>query len=190
MMSTDDAQTLPPAPFPVTIVGVKRLLAGVALLSPLLAVALALFDARAALAAAQRVSVQPLDGPVGQSLRQQIARMVRRHGYRVVTSIPRVDGTGQYLTLARDHGLAAFVAADLEERKTRHTITLLVWDGANGSVLGRWSASAPPRRLPRALARGFWKHLGPALEKAQAPPSDELPPAPTMHIDASNNLDR
>jgi hypothetical protein len=162
-----------------TIGRVKTLLAGVAVLS----VHLIVFGARAA-PDTQRVSVQPLEGPIGPSLRQQIARMVRGHGFRVVTSIPRVDGTGQYLTLARDHQLAAFVTGDLEDHKTRNTITLLVWDGANGSVLGRWSTSAPPKQLGRALARGFWKHLGRAIAKAQPPPSTELAPAPPMRIDA------
>jgi hypothetical protein len=133
-----------------------------------------------------RISVQPLDGPVGPVLRQQIARLVRGHGFRVVTSIPRVAGTGQYLSLARDHRLAAFVTGDLEEHKTRQTLTILIWDGAGGSVVGRWSASGPTKQLPRLLARGFWKHLGSALEKAQAPvATDPLGPAPPMRIDAS-----
>lgn len=137
-------------------------------------------------AAAPRVSVQPLDGPVGASLRAQIARLVRAHGFRVVTSIPRVQGTGQYLTLARDHRLAAFIAADLEEIRTRRTptiaVTILIWDGAQGSVLGRWSASGPVRHLPKLLAKGFWKHLGPALEQARTPESEVLAPAPPMRI--------
>jgi hypothetical protein len=135
---------------------------------------------------AARVSVQPLEGPVGASLRAQIARLVRVHGFRVVTSIPRVQGTGQYLTLARDHRLAAFIATDLEELRTRRTptiaLTILIWDGARGSVLGRWSASGPPRQLPKVLARGFWKHLGPALQQARAPESEVLAPAPPMRI--------
>jgi len=140
---------------------------------------------RAWAATSERVAVQPLEGPVGASLRQQIARLVRGHGFRVLTSIPRVGGTAQYVTLARDHHLAAFVAADIEEHRTRQTVTILIWDGASGSVLARWSASASGRALPKLLARGFWKHLGPALEKAQAPPSNELPPAEPMRIDAS-----
>jgi hypothetical protein len=136
-------------------------------------------------AAAARVSIQPLDGAIGSSLRQQIARLVRGHGFQVVTSIPRVDGTGQYLALARDHRLTAFFCGDLEEHRTRQTLTLLVWDGAEGSVLGRWSASGPARQLPKLLAKGFWKHLGSALERAKAPPSDTLAPAPPLRIDAS-----
>ena len=136
-------------------------------------------------AAVLRVSVQPVEGTVGSLLRQQIVRLVRGHGFRVVTSIPRVGGTGQYLSLARDHRLAAFVTGELEDHKTRQTLTILVWDGANGSVVGRWSASGPSRQLSKALARGFWKHLGPALAKAQAPQSSQpLPHAPPMRIDA------
>lgn len=140
---------------------------------------------RAEGATSARVAVQPLEGPAGASLRQQIARLVRGHGFQVLTSIPRVAGTGQYLELARDHRLTAFIAADIEEHKTRQTLTILIWDGASGSVLSRWSATGSVKALSKTLARGFWKHLGPALEKAQAPPSNDLPPAAPMRIDAS-----
>lgn len=136
-----------------------------------------------------RVSVQPFDGDVGPALRQQVARLLRGHRYRVVTSIARVDGTGQYLTLARDHRLAAFVTGDMEVGRRRSSITFMVWDGASGSVLARWSASAPSRRLAAAVSKGFWKHLGAALDGAQPPPSNELPPAPPMRIDAGSPLD-
>jgi hypothetical protein len=149
-----------------------------------LALALLALGGRPA-AAADRISVQPIEGTSGAELRQQIARLLRGRGFRVVTSVARVEGTGQYLTLAKDHRLAAFVTGDLEEHRARHTITFLIWNGANGSVLGRWSATAAPKRLPRAVARGFWKHLGPAFDDASAPPSEELAPAPTLRIDAS-----
>jgi hypothetical protein len=135
--------------------------------------------------AATRVSVQPIEGALGPDLRKQVARMLRGKGFRVLTSVDRVQGTGQYLTLARDHRLAAFVSADIEERKTRHTITFLIWNGANGSVLARWSASAAPKRLPKAVAKGFWKHLKQALQDAAAPARpQQMEEAPPMFVDA------
>jgi hypothetical protein len=136
-----------------------------------------------------RVAVQPLEGPVGASLRQQIARLVRDHGFHVLTSLPRVDGTAQYPEVARDHRLAAFVTCDLEEHKTRQTLTILIWDGARGDVLGRWSARGSAKALAKMLSREFWKKLGPALEKAQAPLSTELEEAPPMRIDAGSPVD-
>jgi len=168
---------------------VKKLLVPRAALAALImaVAAVALSGGRAA-AETQRVSVQPFEGPSGALVRQQIARLVRGHGFQVVTSIPRVDGTGQYLTLARDHQLAAFVTGDLEDRKTRSSITILVWDGARGSVLARWSLSAHPKKLGRTLARGFWKHLGRAIEQAQCPPPAEPPEAPPMRIDAGEEI--
>ena len=155
----------------------------------ILALAVALVAAAALPARAQpaaRVSVQPFDGSAGSALRQQIARLLRGRGFRVVTSILRVEGTGQYLTLARDHRVTAFVTGDMEEGRRRTSVTFLVWNGATGSVLGRWSASAPAKRLPKAIAKGFWKHLGPSFDGAQPPPSTDLPPAPPMRIDAGN----
>jgi hypothetical protein len=135
-----------------------------------------------------RVSVQPIGGELGPALRGQIARLLRGRGCRVVTSLPRVEGTGQYLTMAKDHRVAAFVSADLEERAHWDSVTFLVWDGASGNVLGRWSASAAPKNLAKAVAKGFWKALGAHVGGAQAPPSDELPPAEPMYVNAGEPL--
>jgi len=135
-----------------------------------------------------RVSVQPLEGELGPSVRGQIARLLRGRGARVITTIPRVGGTSQYLTLAKDNRLAAFVTGDLEETTHWARVTFLVWDGASGSVLGRWTASAPRKNLPKAIAKGFWKALGPRFEGAQAPPSEELGEAPPMYVNAGEPL--
>jgi hypothetical protein len=135
-----------------------------------------------------RVSVQPISGELGPALRGQVARLLRARGCRVMTSLPRVEGTGQYLTIAKDHRLAAFVSADIEEGRSRHSVTFLVWDGASGNVLGRWSASAAPKNLPKAVAKGFWKALGPRFDAAQAPPSEDLGEAPPMYVNAGEPL--
>jgi len=145
--------------------------------------------AAAAAESTPRVAVQPLDGTAGASLRQQIARLVRDHGFHVLTSLPRVDGTAQYPAVARDHRLAAFVTCDLEEHRARQTLTILIWDGARGDVLGRWSARGSAKALAKALSRDFWKKLGPALESAQAPESTDLEEAPPMRIDAGSPID-
>jgi hypothetical protein len=135
-----------------------------------------------------RVSVQPINGDLGPAVRGQIARLLRGRGCRVVTSLPRVEGTGQYLTMAKDHRLAAFVSADLEERGHWSSVTFLVWDGASGNVLGRWSASALSRNLPKMIAKGFWKSLGPRFESAQAPASEDLGEAAPMYVNAGEPL--
>ncbi|MBC8133023.1 MAG: hypothetical protein H7X95_08590 [Deltaproteobacteria bacterium] len=137
-----------------------------------------------------KVAIQPFDGVHTEPLRNLVVRIVRGRGYRAFTSLPRYEGTGQYPALARDHQLAAFVTADVEERGRWQRITFLVWNGVNGSVVGRWTASAPAPVLGRAIGRGFWAHLGPAILKAEAPPRPTyLQPAAPMHIDASTHLD-
>ncbi len=135
-----------------------------------------------------RVSVQPIEGELGPALRDQIARLLRARGCRVVMTLPRVNGTGQYLTMARDNRLAAFVSADIEKGRSRQSVTFLVWDGASGSVLGRWSAIAAPKSLPKTVAKGFWKNLGARFEGAVAPPSEELEEAPPMYVNAGEPL--
>ena len=136
-----------------------------------------------------KVAVQPIDGPANTSaLRSLVVRIVRGRGFRAVTNLPRYEGTGQYPGLARDHHLAAFVTADVEERGPWQRVTFLVWNGATGSVLGRWTASGPARVLPRTVGRGFWTHLGPAVLKAEAPAPAVLGPAPPMRIDASDQV--
>jgi hypothetical protein len=135
-----------------------------------------------------RVSVQPINGDAGPAVRAQIARLLRGRGCRVVTTIPRVEGTGQYLEMAKDHRVAAFVSADLEEGAHSNRVTFLVWDGATGNVLGRWSASGAPKNLAKAIAKGFWKSLGARVSGAQAPASEELGEAPPMYVNAGEPL--
>jgi hypothetical protein len=133
-----------------------------------------------------KIAVQPIDGPTNmESMRGLVVRIVRGRGYRTMTSLPRYEGTGQYPILARDHHLSAFVTADVEERGKWQRITFLVWNGATGSILGRWTASGQGPVLARAVGRGFWAHLGPAMRKASAPPSNVPGAAPPMRIDAS-----
>jgi len=141
---------------------------------------------RATAAARGKIAVQPIDGPTNmEAMRGLVVRIVRGQGFRTMTSLPRYEGTGQYPILARDHHLAAFVTADVEERGKWQRITFLVWNGATGSVLGRWTASGQAPVLARTVGRGFWSHLGPAMRKAAAPPSNVPEAAPTMRIDAS-----
>ncbi|HJX54625.1 MAG TPA: hypothetical protein VJ801_17800, partial [Polyangia bacterium] len=109
--------------------------------------------------------------------------------FAVLTSIPAVSGTGQYPQIARDRELKAFVVADIEQKGKRLAMTFLVWQGIDGSVVGRWEVATYREKLARALRREFWKRLGPAIANALAPPSSRLAPAPPMRIDASSPYD-
>src|SRR5437879_2447822 len=103
-------------------------------------------DAAAAQTRSPLIAIQPVRGApdlVGASLRSQIARLVRARGYRVITTIPSVESSAEYSALARAHRVTTFVASDLEWSKSRHKLTIVVWDGEQGSELGRWSVSAP-----------------------------------------------
>lgn len=142
-------------------------------------------------AAAPRVAVQPFSGPrpENEQVRRIVARIVAKHGFRVLTSIPAVSGTGQYPQLARDKDVKAFVVADTDVRGQRVSATFLIWQGVDGSVVGRWEMAASKKKLAQIIGKGFWKRLGPAVEKAMAPPSTYLPPAPTVRIDASSPYD-
>jgi hypothetical protein len=130
------------------------------------------------------VAVQPIAGHAGQTVRGAVTRIMREHGYRTLTSLPAYEGTGQYPGLAREHNVRAFVTADLEERGSRSALTFLIWSGASGSVVGRWSVAAPRPELVSAIGRGFWRNLGSAVVRAKAPPSGELDEAPPVRIDA------
>jgi hypothetical protein len=138
--------------------------------------------------AAPRVAVQPFGGPEAEPLRRQVASIVGKHGFRVFTSLAQVSGTSQYPGLAKDKHLSAFVVGDVVEKGKRLSLSFLVWQGIDGSVVGRWEVAAPKRKIAGRLAKEFWKHLGPAIEKAIAPPSDVLPPAPPMRINAGTPI--
>lgn len=137
----------------------------------------------------QVVAVQPIPGEQGAPLRALVSRIVRSRGFRPMTSLPHYDGTGQYPALAREHHVTAFVTGDVEERGKWASITFLVWNGVSGSIIGRWTASGPSAALGRAVGRGFWAHLGPAMQRAVPPPLPiDQQQAPPMRIDASESL--
>ena len=104
--------------------------------------------------------------------------------------MPKASGTGQYYTWARELGLTAFVVGELVNRGRRQQATFLVWSGHDGSVVGRWTVSAPSSRMPGTIARQFWRRLGPALKRAKPPPEWITPrPAPTKRINAGYESD-
>lgn len=140
--------------------------------------------------AAPRVAVQPFGGPETEPYRRQVAKIVSRHGFRVLTSLANVSGTSQYPGLAKAKRLSAFVVADVDNRGKRMVLSFLVWQGIDGSVIGRWEVTAPKNKMPGKLAKEFWKRLGPAITRAVAPPSDRLPPAPPMRINAGPSSSR
>jgi hypothetical protein len=169
-------------------VGIQRLLlTGFVVVAPVL-------GAPAVQAAPDRmVSVQPLTGRNGERVRREVARVVRGRRYDVTTDIPRASGTGQYYTWARELGLTAFVVGELVNVSgRRQRVTFLVWSGHDGSVVGRWTVSAPGDKLPATVARNFWRRLGPALRRARAPGDWNVPmsPGPTLRIDASSERDQ
>jgi hypothetical protein len=159
----------------------------------LLALGLVLGVGASPAAARDLVSIQPVHGTGGPQVRATVLRLVRRKGYRVTTGVPHATGTGQYYTWAREAGLTAFVATELVpvgRRGQRRRATFLVWSGHDGSIVGRWTVTAPARALPGAVARGFWRHLGRALVRAEPPPEwRQMSPGPTLRIDASSSHD-
>jgi hypothetical protein len=159
---------------------VRFILAGIVLLSA------ALPTGRAN--AAGRVAVQPFGGPETEPLRRLVARIVGKHGFRVLTNLPAVSGTAQYPVLAKEKRLSSFVVGDVVERGGRITVGFVIWQGINGSVVGRWEVSASKAKIAQRLAKDFWKRLGGAIRQALAPPSDILPPAPPMRINAGTPI--
>jgi hypothetical protein len=73
----------------------------------------------------------------------------------VITTIPSVESAPQYSAMARDRRVTTFVVSDLDWSKSRHKLTIVVWDGEQGSELGRWSVSAPATNPGKFLANGF-----------------------------------
>jgi hypothetical protein len=135
-----------------------------------------------------RIAVQPISGTMGPALRGQLARLLQQKGFRVLMSLPPASGTSQYPGMAHDNRLAAFVVTDVTEHGHSATVTFLVWH-SEGEVVDRWTVWAPDKKLWRAVAKGFWLHLGRALSDCKAPPSDDLAPPPPMHINAGDPLD-
>jgi hypothetical protein len=134
--------------------------------------------------AGSRVAIQPFSGEDTNALRRQVARIVAKRGHFPVLSLPAVEGTSQYPGLAKSKRIAAFVVADVTTRGQSVLITFLIWQGRDGSVIGRWDLRAPKKQLGKRLAKDFWKQLGAPIASAKGHPSDVLPRAPTMRINA------
>jgi hypothetical protein len=76
--------------------------------------------------------------------------------------------------MAKHKHLSAFVVGEVVEKGKRISLSFLIWQGIDGTVVGRWEVAGPKSKIGRRLAKEFWKRLGPVIEKAIAPPSDML----------------
>ena len=117
----------------------------------------------------------PSRASAGAAVRATVVRVVRRKGLRVTTGIPRAEGTGQYYTWAREVGVKAFVAGELETRGQRQRATFLVWSGNSGSIVGRWTVVGRTGQLPvrwpagsGATWGGPWRGRSPRHRLARA----------------------
>ena len=134
--------------------------------------------------AGSRVAIQPFSGEDTDALRKHVARIVAKHGHSPVLSLPAVEGTSQYPGIAKAKRISAFVVADVTTRGRSILITFLIWQGRDGSVIGRWDLSARKKQLGKRLTKDFWKYLGAPIASAKGHSNDFLPPAPTMRINA------
>src|ERR1017187_7951634 len=86
--------------------------------------------------AAPRVAVQPFGGPETEPLRRQVANIVGRHGFHVLTSLAPVSGTSQYPGLAKNKHLSAFVVGEVVEKGKRISLSFLIWQGIESATHG------------------------------------------------------
>jgi Amt family ammonium transporter len=139
------------------------------------------------------ISVQPFSGQKSDALRDQVAGLIRRRGFTVLTSIPRLDDPDQYPAVARERQVSAFVTGEIsrsQRARARRTVTVAVWNGATGLKLGQWAATAPPHRLSSVVARDVLRKLGDALQHADPPPPPPAPekqPAPPASANANDS---
>ena len=127
-------------------------------------------------AEAKRVGVVRFKGPGEGPIRAKIIQQLEAKKLLVVgqaqigkTAVARrvkLDTDDEFVTVAKELGLSAWVLGEVTKKK----VTIMVRDGATGSVSAEASWTGPnPRKMAVAVSKTFWKRLGGAIQRGSAP---------------------
>src|SRR5450432_550738 len=153
-------------------------------------------------AAPKRLGVMTFRGPGEGATRNVVMKTGKANRYQLVGGAQigktasrlkvTLDSDDAFSSVARELGIAAFVTGEVSKKKA----TLTVRNGADGSVTAEASWAGPnPRKLSVAVAKTFWKRLGPAIERGKAPSGAKQAPvaeetAPEAAADDSSDDDK
>jgi hypothetical protein len=127
-------------------------------------------------AAPKRLGVLNFRGPAEGATRNVVTKVGKAHKYQVVGGqaiaktasklhVTLSDNDG-FRAVAKELGIAAFVTGEVTKKKAMLTVR----SGEDGSVSAEASwAGANPRKVSKAVAKTFWRRLGPAIERSNAP---------------------
>lgn len=139
-------------------------------------ITLAAAGASPAHAQSKRVGVVRFKGPGEGPIRAKVIQQIEAKKLQVVgqnqigkTAVARrvkLDTDDEFVTVAKELGLSAWVLGEVTKKK----VTITVRDGASGSVTAEASWTGPnPRKMAVAVSKTFWKRLGSAIQRGSAP---------------------
>jgi hypothetical protein len=136
-----------------------------------------------------KLAVLAFDGESTSSFRNQVVRVLRSNGFKVMTSLRPVDSAEQYREMAATLGLAAYVDGDVQDDGSGCSATIRVRSGTTGQRVASATFSGERRRLPDDIGKTLWTRVGPTLQRARA---DAAKPRKAEHaplrIDAGTPL--
>ena len=129
--------------------------------------------------AQSRVTVLPFEGSNAARLREDVVSVLSSEGVELVPSdetLSAADAKGADLTtadgrtsVARELSLSAIITGNVERRGQRRDLTVVVYDGSDGSSAGEASFSGTLPVARRKVRSSLWSELGSAIEGSRAP---------------------
>jgi hypothetical protein len=115
-----------------------------------------------------KLAVLAFDGESTGSFRNQVVRVLRTNGFKVVTSLRPVDSAEQYREMAATLGLAAYVDGNVQDDDSGCSATIRVRSGTTGQRVASATFSGERRKLPDDIGKTLWTRVGPTLQRARA----------------------
>jgi hypothetical protein len=116
-----------------------------------------------------KIAVFTFKGDDTPSLRAPVLKVLREHGFTVVTDLRPVDLAEQFRDLAAALDVIAFVEGNVtDQRDKKSRVAVAVRSGYSGRRVASSVLIFPPDDGPDEVTEKLWHRLGPALRRARA----------------------
>jgi hypothetical protein len=137
-----------------------------------------------------KLAVFAFEGDDDGRVRKQVVRVLRGRGFKVNTSLRRVDSAEQYREMAAALNLAGYVDGEVNGDGKELSATVQLRSGVTGTRAGSASFAGDRRALAADLGKNLWTRMGPALVKAgNEAAKPRKPERAPMRIDAGTPIE-
>ena len=115
-----------------------------------------------------KVAMFPFTGDDGETIRRQVAHLLKSKGMKIMTSLRPVDSAEQYREMSVTLNLVAYIDGEVTIDGNDGSATIYVRNGATGMRTASATVAADRHQLAASLGKELWERLGPALSQACA----------------------